>query len=79
MTIADEISLINHNSEDLVILIEPEGHEVHVRPKQECVIRALAAAGDSRSVRFEFAYRAGSLSVYLMCEKLVLIDGVPAM
>lgn len=78
MNIDEEISIINRSSEDLTVLIEPEGHAIRVGPEQECVIRAIAEEGDSRELRFEFTYRTGAIGVYLMCEKTVLIDGKAA-
>jgi hypothetical protein len=75
MSIADEISLINRSTEVLAVLIEPEGHAVHVGPNQDCIVRAIRDKGDSREMRFEFTYEPGVIGVYLMCEKLVLIDG----
>ena len=79
MKIADEISLINRSTANLEVLIEPEGNAVVLAPKQECVVRAIRVEDDSREIRFDLTYEPGVVGVYLMCEKLVLIDGKKAL
>ncbi len=59
----------------MTLLIEPEGQAVTVCPGQDCVIRAIGTPSE-RHARFELKLTSKLLSVSLLAQKVVVVDGV---
>ena len=65
----------NDTDREILIGLEPEGDTIPLAPGETCLIQTAEDAADWDALDFHIEYSEGLVSISLMCEKLVFVNG----
>ena len=72
----DSIPITNSSTSAILIALEPEGDTIEMPAGATCKIVPVPELGAANDLEFELDIKDDMVSIYLVCEKSVFINGV---